>query len=122
MYKEEELFEKVKGHVKENDIKLLHGLVDDINELNQKYVDECFEVYIDFDNVGIDCGEYDPYETFSIRLRYNTDKVKLDRKIRIDANIHDGLDIHTLDDCLCTLCCYFEELEDAYKQLGDINS
>jgi hypothetical protein len=117
MYKEQELFEKVNGHIKEGEVKLLHSLVEEVDELNEKYVDSKFEVYIDFDNIGNGGGEFDPYETFSARIRY-----KLDDKIRFDTNIHSELSIHQLDDCLCMLHSYFEELEDCYKKLGEVDS
>ena len=112
MYRQNELLEKVKDHLKENKIKLLEALIKDVDEFNDKYTKKGFEIYIDFDNVG-DGSEFDPYETFSIRLRYKSSEKY------IESNVHDLLDIRQLDDCLCTLCCYFEEVECCTKKLDE---
>lgn len=124
MYKEKELLEKVKGHIKDNDINLLKALIKDIDEFNSKYLNGICVMYIDFDNVG-NYSEFDPYETYSIRLHNlsNNDNVS-------DVNVHDHLDIHQLDDCLCAIESYHEEFEKCIGSLSyydkeleeDINS
>lgn len=104
MYKQEELFDKVHGHIQEKDLNLLKALVEDLNEFNDKYCLPSFCIYIDFDNEG-DYSEYDPYCTFSIRIHDMVNEGKC------DENIHDYLDIHQLDDCLCAIEIYEEEKE-----------
>ena len=92
MYNEENLWKKVEGHIKENESPLLKALISDINEFNTLFKDDSIELYIDFDNVGT-FSEGDTYETFSIRMHGDDG----------DENVHSGLNIHQLDDCLCAL-------------------
>ena len=103
MYREEELLKKVNGHLKENDIKLLKSLISDLDEFNEKYGNGSVEIYIDFDDVG-NYSEFDPYETFSIKLH----NIKF--KDVPHEKVHDYLNIHQLDDCLCAIELYHEKL------------
>jgi hypothetical protein len=110
MFKEKEILQKVKGHISERHVDLLKALISDVDEFNEKYTDENTELYIEFDNEGDD-SECDPYETFSIRIRYKEGDV-----IEFGC-VHSMLGINQLDDCLCALCCYFEELDEVKEKV-----
>lgn len=114
MYKEEELYKKVEGHLNENEIKLLESLVDDINGFNKNHANNKVEVYIDYDNVGTD-GEYDPYETFQIKLKPTI--IKLNQKVV--PVITSDLSLHDLDVAVCTLEGYFDELKFLLKPIEE---
>lgn len=106
MYNEETLLKKVDSHLKDREIGLLKSLITDLDEFNEKYGNGIVETYIDFDDVGND-SEFDPYETFSIRLHNKNTKKQ--------ANVHDHLSIGQLDDCLCAIECYHEEMNHIMK-------
>lgn len=100
MYNEENLWEKVCGHIKDNERSLLRALIADVNEFNATFGNGLFELYIDFDNVGGSC-ECDSYETFSIHIRKTNGE-----EMSAGDTVHDCLSIRQLDDCLCAIHFY----------------
>jgi len=115
MYNKEELLKKIEGHIKENEIKLLNSLIDDLDEFNKKYADRFIEVYIDFDDVGND-SEWDTYETFSLRIKPTFDSKQTYKE---GNNIHSGMSLDELDTACCVLEQYFEEKDDIVKEVEE---
>lgn len=99
MYNENILLKKVEGHIKDNEKNLLNGLITDVNEFNSDYCNPEASVFIDFDNVGNN-GDYDPYETFSLKLKRNNR----------ESVIIDNMDLHELDIACAAIYGYFDEL------------
>lgn len=102
MYKEKTLLKKVKNHINDDDKSLLDALISDINDFNKSHAKEPWELYIDYEDDGGDWDEYTLYETFSINLYW---KKGLNKS---DTNIHDGLTIGQLDDCLCAIEVFYD--------------
>lgn len=101
MYNEDILLKKVEGHIKDNEKNILNGLIQDVKEFNSDYCNPEASVFIDFDNVGND-GDYDPYETFSLKLKRNNR----------ESVIIDNMDLHELDIACAAIYGYFDEVSE----------
>lgn len=106
MYNEQQLYKKVNGHLTPSEIGILEALVKDVNEFNEKYCAPKVEVYIDFCDID-DGGEWNPYETFSIKFH-----TKKEMGLKYTPVLCSEMGLRELDNSLCTLLGYFEELDE----------
>lgn len=103
MYKQEELFLKLKEHANLGEIKtkLLESLISDVDAVNEAKFPRDFEIYIDFDTDSND--ENNEYQTFQIRIK--------SRKSDETALVSSGHTIESLDWNLDTLISFLEETD-----------
>ena len=110
MYKKEEFFEKIRNHVKENDLPLVRSLVEEIETVNEKLKDkgEIYELFIDFYDVD-EISEFNPFLTYSLRIKPVDDNQ--DKPAVAYESLVGEMNLRELDNVVCAISSLIEEKE-----------